>query len=209
MVALPINANSAVLVVNTPASVTPTYNLDQMLVNGIVVDYHSGHAVANYPPRIKSLTPDSSTVLRKHSTFIFCTATDKDNDTLSYLWNSSGGSIVGSGSLITWNAPDTVGTYVVRCIVGDSHGAQVTAADTIAVVQSINHPPVIQKLKASPGKINLGATSMISCFAMDPDSNALTYHWSTVSGSLSGTGSAVSWQAPQTCGQLLYSVHGR
>ena len=200
VVALPISANSAVLVVNTPASVTPTYNLDQMLINGIVVDYHSGHAVANYPPRIKSLTPDSSAVIKNHSTFIFCTATDKDNDTLSYVWNSSGGSIVGSGSLITWNAPDMVGKYIIQCIVGDTRGAQVTASDTIAVVQSINHPPVIQKLKASPGKINLGASSTISCFAMDPDSNALTYHWSTANGSLSGTASVVLWQSPQTAG---------
>ncbi len=200
VVALPISANSAVLVVNTPASVVPTYNLDQMLINGIVVDYHSGHAVANYPPRIKSLTADSSTVLRKHSTFIFCTAADKDNDTLSYSWNSSGGSIFGNGASITWSAPDTVGTYVVQCIVGGAHGAQATASDTISVVQSINHPPVIQRMKASPGKIDLGATSTITCFATDPDSNALTYRWSAAGGLLTGAGSAVSWQAPQSAG---------
>jgi len=200
VVGLPISANSAILVVNTPASVTPTYNLDQMLIDGTVVDYHSGHAVANYPPRIKSLTADSSTVLRKHSTFIFCTATDKDNDTLSYSWNSSGGSVVGSGAFITWSAPDTVGTYVVRCIVGDTHGAQVTASDTISVVQLINHPPVIQRMKALPGKIDLGATSTITCFATDPDSNALTYRWSAARGLLSGAGSVISWQAPQSAG---------
>jgi len=198
VVGLPINANIAVLVVNTPASVAPAYNLDEMLINGIVVDYHSGHAVANYPPRIKSLTPDSSTVLRKHSTFIFCTAADKDNDTLSYSWNASGGSVFGNGSFITWSAPDTAGTYVVRCVVSDIHGAQVTAADTITVVQSINHPPVIQRMKATPGKIDLGGTSMISCFATDPDTNALTYHWSAANGVLTGAGSAVSWQAPQS-----------
>ena len=200
VVALPINANSAVLVVNTPASVVPTYNLDQMLINGIVIDYHSGHMGANNPPRIKSLTPDSSTVLRKHSTFIYCTATDIDNDTLSYSWSASGGSVLGSGAFVTWSAPDTVGTFVVRCIVSDTHGAQVTALDTIAVVQSINHAPVISRMKATPGKIDLGGTSMISCFATDPDTNALTYHWSTANGVLTGAGSAVSWQAPQAAG---------
>jgi hypothetical protein len=196
VVALPINANSAVLVVNTPTSVTPIYDLDRMLVNGIVVDYHSGRPVVNYPPRIKSLTPDSSTVLRKYSISFFCTATDKDNDTLSYSWNASGGSILGSGSIITWNAPDAAGIYVVKCVVGDTRGAHTTATDTITVVESINHPPVILGLKASPRKINLGATSTISCFAIDPDGNALTYHWSTAS----GTGSVISWQASQTAG---------
>jgi hypothetical protein len=200
VISLPINANSAVLVVNAPGGGTITYTLDQMFINGYVVDYHSGHAGGIYPPRIKSLTPDSSTVLLKHSTFIYCTAADRDSNALSYSWSASGGSIVGSGSLITWNAPDTIGTYVVRCLVGDTHGAQAAAADTITVVQAINHPPVIQRLKASPGKINLGATSTISCFAMDPDSNALTYHWSTANGSLSGAGSVISWQSPQSVG---------
>jgi len=200
VVLLPINANSAVLVVNIPASVTPTYDLDRMLVNGIVVDYRSGHTVANYPPRIKSLTPDSSIVLRNQSILVFCTASDRDNDTLSYSWHASGGSILGSGSIITWNAPATTGTYVVQCVVGDTHGAPTAAVDTIAVVQSINHPPVILRMKASPGKINLGATSTITCFAVDPDSNALVYHWSAASGVLSGTGSVISWQSSQTAG---------
>lgn len=200
VVPLPIKADSVLLIVNTPASVTPTYDLDRMLINGIVIDYHSGHAVSNYPPRIKSLTPDSSIVLKNHSTFIFCTATDGDNDTLSYSWSATGGSIVGSGSIITWDAPDTAGTYIVECIVGDTRGAHTTAVDTIAVVQSINHPPAIQRMKALPGKIDLGATSTISCIAVDPDSNALNYHWSSPIGLLSGTGPVVSWQSPQTPG---------
>ncbi|MEK6754743.1 MAG: LamG-like jellyroll fold domain-containing protein, partial [Bacteroidota bacterium] len=196
VISLPINANSAVLVVNAPAGGKTTYDLDRMLIDGVVVDYHSGQPVTNYPPRIKSLAPDSTTVLTKHSVHIYCTATDKDNDTLSYAWNSSGGSILGAGSIVTWNAPDSAGTYVVTCTVSDAHGAQAVAADTLAVVQSVNHPPVIQKMKAVSRKINIGGTSLISCLAVDPDSNALTYRWSAASGSLSGSGSAVSWQAP-------------
>jgi hypothetical protein len=203
VISLPIGANSAVLAVIAPANGTMTYELEKMLINGVVVDFHSGRIVANYPPRIKSLTPDSSTILRNHSISIFCTATDRDNDTISYSWKASGGSILGIGPVITWNAPDTAGTYVVECVVDDTHGALTTATDTINVVQSINHPPVILRLKASPRKIDLGATSTISCFAIDPDSNALAYQWtvgSAASGLLSGTGSVVSWQAVQTAG---------
>ena len=55
-------------------------------------------------------------------------------------------------------------------------------------------------MKASPGKIDLGAKSTLSCFATDPDSNALTYHWSTANGSLSGAGAVITWQSPQTAG---------
>jgi hypothetical protein len=88
----------------------------------------------------------------------------------------------------------------VQCVVGDTHGALTTATDTITVVQSINHPPVILRLKASPRKINRGATSTISCLAIDPDSNALTYSWSAANGLLSGTGFIVSWQASGIAG---------
>jgi len=200
VVSLPINSSSAVLVVNTPASVTPTYDLDRMLINGVVVDYHSGHPVGNYPPRIKSLTPDSSTVLKSQSTFIFCTATDENGDSISYSWNASGGSVAGSASIITWTAPDSTGIYVVTCTAGDTHGAQTVASDTMTVVQAINHSPLIQWLKASPGKIDLGAASSISCFATDQDNNAMTYHWSSAVGAFSGAGSVVSWQAPGTAG---------
>jgi hypothetical protein len=195
-ISVSIPADAALVVIVTPAGGKVTYDLDKTLVDGVVVDYRSGKTINNYPPRIKSLTPDTSTVLRNRSISLFCTATDRDNDTLSYSWNASGGSILGSGPIITWNAPDTDGTYVVECVVGDTHGALTTATDTITVVQSINHPPVILRLKASPRKINLGATSSISCFAIDPDSNALTYHWSTAS----DTGSVISWQASQTVG---------
>jgi len=202
VVSLPIGANSAVLVVNLPASVTPTYDLDRMLVNGIVADYHSGHPVANYPPRIKSLSADTATLLLGRSTMLFCTAVDRDSDAISYSWNASGGSIAGSGALVTWHAPDTVGKYTVQCIVSDTH-TQTQATDTLSVVQFINHPPVIQKMNAVPGKIDLGATSTIRCIATDPDSNTLTYHWSAASGVVSGAGSSVSWQAPQNAGNYF------
>jgi len=196
VISLPINAKSAVLVVNAPAGGKTTFDLNKMLIDSVVVDYHSDQEVTNYPPRIKSLAPDSTTVLTKDSVHIYCTATDKDNDNLTYTWSGSGGSALGGGSVVTWLAPDSVGTYIVTCTVSDVHGAQAVAADTLTVVQSVNHPPVIQKMKAVSRKINIGGTSLISCLAVDLDSNDLTYRWSAASGSLNGSGPALSWQAP-------------
>lgn len=205
VVALPINGNNVVLVVNTPASVMPTYDLDRTLVNGIVVDYHSGRPVANYPPRIKSLAPGANPVITKDSVYVYCVAADPDGDTLSYTWNTSAGSIHGGGATVSWIAPDTVGVCVITCVVSDRHGDSTAASDTVTVVQKINHPPVILGIKASPRKINLGSMSTITCSAIDPDSDAMTYHWSAASGTLSGSGRVVSWQAPATSGN--YYVH--
>ncbi|MGA3245407.1 MAG: LamG-like jellyroll fold domain-containing protein [Bacteroidota bacterium] len=203
VISLPINANSAVLVVNAPAGGKTTYDLDRMLIDGVVVDYHSDQVVEDYPPRIKSLAPDSSTILTKHAIRIYCTATDKDNDVLAYSWSGSGGTILGSGSVVNWLAPDSVGTYVVTCTVTDVHGAQAISADTFNVVKSINNPPVILKLNAVPRKINIGARTTLGCLAVDPDSNALSYRWSAQNGSLTGSGSFVSWQSPSQEGNYF------
>lgn len=200
VISLSIDAKSAVLVVNAPAAGKTTYYLDRMLIDSVVVDYHSDQVVENYPPRIKSLSPESDTVLTKHAIHIYCTATDRDDDMLTYAWSSSGGSVVGTGSVVTWNAPDSPGTCVVTCTVSDSSGAQAVATDTLIVLQSVNHPPVIQKMKAVPRKINIGGASLISCLAVDPDSSPLTYRWSAASGSLTGSGPVLSWQAPMNEG---------
>jgi hypothetical protein len=188
------------LIVIAPAAGAITYDLDRLIINGVVVDYHAGRVVVNFPPRIKSLMPDSTTILANHAIRVYCTATDKDNDTLAYSWNGSGGTLLGNGAVVTWLAPDSVGTYIVTCTVTDVHGAQAVAADTFTVVQSVNGPPVILKMKAMPRKINIGATTTLSCLAVDPDSSALSYRWSVRNGSLSGSGSIVSWQAPTTEG---------
>jgi hypothetical protein len=200
-----IPSNSAVVVVVTPGGGTMTYDLDKILIDGVVIDYRSGLAIGNYPPRVKSLTPDSTTLLTGRTVHIYCTATDRDNDALSYFWNASSGAISGSGSVVTWNAPDSVGMCTVTCVVNDGRGGQTSAVDTFEVVRSINHPPVISRFTAKPRKIGLGATSSLTCLAIDPDSNALTYSWAASYGRLSGTGSSVSWTAPSSAGNYYVS----
>jgi hypothetical protein len=196
LTSLPINANSAILIVLAPAAGTISYDLDRFLINGVVVDYHAGRVIPNYPPRIKSLVPDSTTILANHAVRIYCTAIDRDNDSLTFSWSGSGGTFLGNGAFVSWLAPDSAGTYVVTCTVTDKQEAKALSADTFTVVRSINHPPVILKLNATPRKINVGARATLGCLAVDPDSNALSYQWSARSGSLSGGGSIVSWQAP-------------
>jgi len=195
-----IPSNSAVVIVVTPAGGTMTYELDKILINGVVVDHRSGRAVDNYPPRIKSLSPDSTKLLTGRSVHIYCTATDRDKDTLSYLWTASSGTISGSGAVVTWTAPDSVGMFTVTCVVNDGRGGQASAADTFQVVRSINRPPVISRITAKPRKIGLGKTSTLTCLASDPDSDTLTYSWTAPYGVLSGTGLRMSWTAPSVVG---------
>lgn len=197
--------DAAVLVVLTPAGGTITYELDKMLVNGVIVDYQSGHTVGNYSPRIKSLAADTTTVIFGANTTVYCTASDRDNDELSYTWNASGGTIVGSGAEVIWTAPNLEGTYVITCLVDDGNGGQDTDSMNVEVVESINHVPVIISLTADPKKIDLGATALLTCMATDPDDDTLSYIWTSAYGTISGGDSVVTWTAPENEGYYYVS----
>ena len=186
----------AVLLVLTPAGGTVTYVQDRMLVNGIVADYRSGQTVTNYPPRIKAMALQTTPVVIGTGTALYCTAMDRDDDVLSYSWHCNSGGFSGSGSEVTWTAPQTAGQYIVRCIVNDGRGGQDSAAVSIPVVLYINHIPVIDSLEAAPRKLQLGALSRIDCYAHDSDGDSLTVQWSARAGTLTPQGTSAMWQAP-------------
>ena len=195
-----IPSDAAIIAIFLPSGGNITYDLDKMLINGIIVDYHSGQTVLNYPPRIKSLSADSTIILLGSGIKVYCTATDKDNDVLSYAWSVSGGSISGSGSQVNWTAPNSVGTYFITCLVKDGNSGEVNDTINIKVVESINNDPVIEKILANPRKIHLGTQSEITCYANDVDGDQLSFSWSSQEGSFSGSGSQVVWTAPSSEG---------
>ncbi|MBN2790204.1 MAG: SUMF1/EgtB/PvdO family nonheme iron enzyme [Candidatus Delongbacteria bacterium] len=73
----------------------------------------------NKAPVITSIVSNPATVELGQTATVTCTASDADVDVLTYSWNNTGGTISGSGSSITWTAPDTVGNYSVTCEVSD------------------------------------------------------------------------------------------
>ncbi|MEW6509876.1 MAG: LamG-like jellyroll fold domain-containing protein [Bacteroidota bacterium] len=201
--ALDIPADGAIIAVITPAGGSVTYDLDRMLVNGVVVDYRSGLSVANYPPRIKSLAAESHTIVLGGSVTLYSTATDRDSDTLSYSWNASGGTILGEGTSVLWVAPLVEGTYLLRCRVDDGHGGSDSAQTAINVVSRINALPVISRITALPRKVNIGAASDVRCTARDPDGDTLTYNWSASGGALLNVDSVAQWTAPLQPGNYV------
>ncbi len=195
-----IPANSAIVAVITPYTGTTTYNfLGAMLVNGVVVDYHY-LTPSNLPPRIKSLAAGNSTVVMGDTTKIYCTAADNDNDSLTYNWSYMHGTVVGTGAVLSWIAPDTTGTYVIACTVSDGHGFQDTASVTINVVQKINSLPVITGIDGKPRVVDVGGALQLTCRASDPDGDTLTYNWTQSAGAVAGSDSIVTWTAPQSEG---------
>ena len=192
----PIPGDAAVLLVLAPAGGAITYELDKMLINGIPVDYRSGQAIQNYPPRIKAFAAKKTQVIFGQKTTIYCAAEDRDNNTLNYSWQASGGQISGSGDRVEWTAPASMETFIINCIVDDGNGGQDTASISIEAVEYINHEPIIERLAASPRRIDLGGTTTITCSASDPDGDSLSYNWSAQFGTLTATDSTATWSAP-------------
>ncbi len=198
-----IPADQALICVITPSSGTTTYELNKTLVNNIVIDYNSGLTVTNYPPRIKSLAAKPNEILIDSSTTIYCTAVDQDNNTINFNWTSDQGLITGSGQQIKYTAPGNPGLYIIKCKIDDGNGGEDSAQVTIKVVESFNSNPIINKIKASPRKIDLGKESNIICYASDPENDTLSFTWSSEFGTINGEGNQITWTAPTTSGNYF------
>lgn len=198
-----IPADQAIIAVITPAGSILKYSEDKTLANDVIIDYRNGLAVQNYPPRIKSLSSVRSNITVNDSTDIYCTAVDREGQQLNYHWSVTGGELVGSGSSVKWKAPNSAGDVSISVFVDDPHGAKDSAQIKITVSQFINYPPVINKIKATPRKIDIGSSSSISCSASDQNGDSLSYFWSAVSGIITGNGKNISWGAPNVEGNYF------
>jgi len=133
-----IPADSAIILVITPANGTITYDGYKLLVNNIIVDYHYSTIpdTSNLAPIITDLRADPSEVHRGTTSTLMCQAYDPDGDDVTYLWESVGGSIEGNNSSAIWIAPDQIGTYYVSCTVQDSYGKETRDGLNMVVVDT-------------------------------------------------------------------------
>lgn len=164
-----------------------------------------GGCVANELPIISSLVLATEGEINPGGTGqIECTASDPDEDELSYTWSADGGAISGSGADVAWTAPDELGTYTVTIEVSDGDDV-VTDQLTIPVVEP-NNPPVMEPLTTDCPRVKKAGTGTITCEASDPDGDELTYTWSAERGNITGEGATVSWVAPNEYGTFAITV---
>ena len=158
----------------------------------------------NNHPVISSLHAEKDSVALSGSSKVECVASDPDGDSLTYAWSATGGTFSGAGPVVTWTAPEILGTYTLTVDVTDGKAGEATMQLTIEVI--VNHPPVIESLTAEPSSVVQGKTSTIKCVASDPDGDEVSYRWSAKRGNISGQGSTVTWTAPQACGSYVIKV---
>jgi hypothetical protein len=64
-----------------------------------------------------------------------------------------------------------------------------------------NRPPIIISLTANPqSPIEVNQSTVITCLAIDQDGDTLRHTWTKTGGTITGSGSAITWKAPAIVG---------
>jgi hypothetical protein len=158
--------------------------------------------LANHWPIITSLKAAADWTAPLNNIRVTCNASDPDGDKLSYNWSASGGNISGTGAVVNWTAPPSIGSYDVTVIVTDGRGGEVT--DYATIIVRANTPPIITSLIADADWTAPSGSLQVTCTATDPDGDELSYEWTNTGGNITGTGAVVNWTAPAEVG--IYDI---
>ena len=72
--------------------------------------------------------------------------------------------------------------------------------------EPLNNPPVISSLTADQQIVQPLGTVLLNCQASDPESDNLSYRWTSSGGLLDGSANKVSWTAPKDPGSYKVTV---
>ena len=148
----------------------------------------------NHPPVAAcSVTPASIYAGSGDTVAVHVTASDPDNDPLTYSYTATGGSVEGTGPEARWNSAGVaVGSYTVNVKVDDGKGGSASCAADIKVEEKPNHPPTAS-LSIERSSIFPSEKTGVTCNGSDPDNDPLTYSYTTTGGQIVGSGSNVQF----------------
>jgi hypothetical protein len=149
---------------------------------------------------VQSLSPVQNQTTPGGTVVVVSSVSNPGNGPLNYTWSASGGGFGGSGANNTWQAPAQQGVYDITLVVDDGKGNSGQAKTSITV--SDNRAPAITSLTSDPVNVMLGGHANIKCVANDPEGDIVRYSWNASEGSISGSGSQVTWNAPSKAGEF-------
>jgi len=161
----------------------------------------------NQPPSINSLILNPSSILPGETSIVTVTATDPDDDMLTYEYDTTGGYIEGTGASVTYYAPQTPGDYTISAKVSDGeHYSEMKSIDILVRKPEFNSAPELKKVQQSATEVQPNEEVIITVTATDIDNDELTYHYEPSDGTISGSGSEVEWKAPNYSGEFTIEI---
>jgi len=211
-----LNGEAATVTWMAPNSVG-SYNITVTVVDGRGDEVTKQITIlvrANRAPTITSLAADAGWTLPSGTVQLTCTASDPDEDKLTYEWTAGAGDVSGTGAVVNWTAPQEVGVHNITVVVSDGHGSSVTRLLRISV--ATEQPPTVEALLVTAEHCYLKTYSWgykvgkeqeyhIECVVADT-SMELSYEWACDDGELSGEGSTITWTAPNPAGSIDVTV---
>jgi outer membrane protein OmpA-like peptidoglycan-associated protein len=143
----------------------------------------------NHPPVAAcSANPTSVFAGSNDAVTVHVNASDPDNDTLTYSYTASSGTVEGTGPDARFNTSGLAeGTYTVNAKVDDGKGGTANCSADITVAKKPNQPPTIS-CATDHSPILPGERTGITATASDPDGDPLTYSYTASGGQVSGDG---------------------
>lgn len=116
------------------------------------------------------------------------TATDPENDALTYAYTVIGGSITGTGPSVTWTAPSTAGAHSVTVTVSDGNGGQATGNGALTVMPAVTQITGTAKFPAgTSGDLSNSKVSIYTSYDNWLNNQPIKF------GAVTGTGASVSF----------------
>ncbi len=161
----------------------------------------------NQPPIISFIALDPGSILIGESTIITVTANDPDSSLLEYIYETTDGTISGSGPVVTYTAPLIPGVYTiyVKVFDGEYYSEEKSIDIEVSKIPE-NRAPVINKVITSETTINVKETLKIEISAFDEDEDDLIYYYEPSGGVILGSGKTVEWQAPDYSGDFTIKI---
>src|SRR3954463_15459304 len=150
----------------------------------------------NHPPTV-TLSADPTKVFAGSGDGITLKAqcSDPDNDTLTYKYTATGGTVEGTGAEARWNSTGVQpGKYTITATCDDGRGGTTNATTDVTVEENPNPPPTIS-CAATPATVTAGQSATITSTASDADNDKLTYSYKASGGNVSGTGATAQFDS--------------
>jgi outer membrane protein OmpA-like peptidoglycan-associated protein len=145
---------------------------------------------------VVSIAPTSASITQGESVALKATASDANNDQLTYTWTVNGQPLAANTPTITFGTEGRKpGQYAVVVAASDGE-ATANATSNITVKEYIkpNQAPRVDCVTTT-ADVASGQTVELRANGSDPDNDNLTYTWTATSGTVRGSGSTATYNA--------------